>query len=62
MRFATLLAAAAALGACTGAPQESAAQVAHTDDAKVATVAASRRTAITDAVARVAPAVVTVQT
>jgi serine protease Do len=62
MRFAAALAATAALAGCTGAPKESAAQVARTDDAKVATIAASRRTAITDAVARVAPAVVTVQT
>ena len=63
MRFAALLGAAAALAACTGAPAESAAQVARTaDSAKIARIPASRRTAITDAVARVAPAVVTVQT
>lgn len=59
---ATLLAVFAAL-ACGGAPAESAAQVARTNDAaRPASVAASRRTAITDAVAKVAPAVVTVQT
>ena len=59
---ASLLALTGAL-ACTGAPSESRAQVARTSDAaRPATVAASRRTAITDAVARVAPAVVTVQT
>jgi serine protease Do len=49
--------------ACTGSPAESAAQVARSNDAaRPAAVAASRRTAITDAVAKVAPAVVTVQT
>ena len=49
--------------ACGGAPAESAAQVARTSDAaRPASIAASRRSAITDAVARVAPAVVTVQT
>jgi serine protease Do len=59
---ATLLALFGVL-ACTGAPAESAAQVARTNDAaRPPSVAASRRTAITDAVAKVAPAVVTVQT
>ena len=49
--------------ACTGSPSDSGAQVARAVEApRGATVAASRRTAITDAVARVAPAVVTVQT
>ena len=49
--------------ACSGSPSESAAQVTQTADAaRPASVSASRRTAITDAVARVAPAVVTVQT
>ncbi|MEO8337371.1 MAG: trypsin-like peptidase domain-containing protein [bacterium] len=49
--------------ACTGAPAESAAQVTRTGDAaRPATISASRRTAITDAVSKVAPAVVTVQT
>jgi serine protease Do len=57
------LAAALALVACTGSPNETAAQVAHTADApRAEPISASRRTAITDAVARVAPAVVTVQT
>jgi serine protease Do len=59
---ATILSLTAAV-ACTGAPAESAAQVARTSDAaRPAAVAASRRTAITDAVSKVAPAVVTVQT
>jgi serine protease Do len=49
--------------ACGGAPAESAAQTTRANDAaRPAAVAASRRTAITDAVAKVAPAVVTVQT
>jgi len=49
--------------ACTGSPSSSGAQVARAGDApRTTTVAASRRTAITDAVAKVAPAVVTVQT
>jgi serine protease Do len=49
--------------ACSGAPAESAAQTTRVNDAaRPAAVAASRRTAITDAVAKVAPAVVTVQT
>jgi serine protease Do len=50
--------------ACTGTPAESKAQVARPDDAagRTVAIAASRRTAITDAVAKVAPSVVTVQT
>jgi serine protease Do len=49
--------------ACGGNTAESAAQVTRTTDApRPASVAASRRTAITDAVAKVAPSVVTVQT
>jgi serine protease Do len=64
MRSCFALATLAALAACTAAPADSSAQVARTDDvaAPSATIAASRRTAITDAVARVAPSVVTVQT
>ena len=59
---ASILALTGAL-ACTGAPSDSQAQVARTTDApRRPPVAASRRTAITDAVAKVAPAVVTVQT
>jgi serine protease Do len=53
----------AALAACTGTPQESAAQRARVEDeARAASIPSSRRTAITEAVARVAPSVVTVQT
>lgn len=63
MRICSVLLGLAVAGACTGAPKESAAQVARTEDsAKLASIPASRRTAITEAVARVAPAVVTVQT
>jgi serine protease Do len=63
MRLGALLFAAATTAACTGTPSESAAQVAHTaDSARAVNIPASRRTAITDAVARVAPSVVTVQT
>jgi serine protease Do len=63
MRIGALIVAAVATAACTSAPEESAAQVARTaDSARTARVPASRRTAITDAVAKVAPAVVTVQT
>ena len=52
-----------ALLACSQTPQSSAAQVTHTaDEPRAASVPASRRTAITEAVARVAPSVVTVQT
>ena len=64
MRAAAALLGLAAVAACTGAPAESAAQVARADDpgTRSAAIAATRRTAITDAVARVAPSVVTVQT
>jgi serine protease Do len=63
MRAGLALAATLATIACSGTPNESAAQVAHTADApRGESISASRRTAITDAVARVAPAVVTVQT
>jgi serine protease Do len=63
MRLGALLLGIGAAAACTGAPSESSAQVAHTaDSARAARIPASRRTAITDAVARVAPSVVTVQT
>ncbi|CAN5897953.1 N/A [soil metagenome] len=49
--------------ACTGSPSDSGARVVPAvPPPRPATIAASRRTAITDAVARVAPAVVTVQT
>src|SRR3954465_10363757 len=55
--------ATAALVACGSQAKESSAQVARTSDAaRAANISASRRTAITDAVAKVAPAVVTVQT
>jgi serine protease Do len=58
-----LLLALATLAACSGAPADSHAQVARTDDAaRQASIPATRRTAITEAVARVAPSVVTVQT
>jgi serine protease Do len=57
-----LLFAPALLVACSGSPRDSSAQVARTADQARADVPASRRTAITEAVARVAPAVVTVQT
>lgn len=63
MRMGASLASLLAVLACTGSPADSAAQVATTADTPPrVTVAASRRTAITDAVARVSPAVVTVQT
>jgi serine protease Do len=63
MQLSPLLAAVAALTACTGAPAKSAAQVARTaDSVKAASLPASRRTAITQAVATVSPSVVTVQT
>jgi len=48
--------------ACSKTPETSAAQVTRTADEAQASIPASRRTAITGAVARVAPAVVTVQT
>ncbi|MDQ2665400.1 MAG: trypsin-like peptidase domain-containing protein [Gemmatimonadota bacterium] len=63
MRSGALLLSMLGIVACTGAPSESAAQAtSRADAARSTTVAASRRTAITDAVARVSPAVVTVQT
>ena len=64
MRAGALLLALGALAACTGGASESSAQIARTDDAgaRSARIAASRRTAITDAVAKVSPSVVTVQT
>ncbi|MEO8620688.1 MAG: trypsin-like peptidase domain-containing protein [bacterium] len=63
MRYGAFLLTIAAATACTGTPADSHAQVARTGDAaRPATVAASRRTAITDAVTKVAPSVVTVQT
>jgi len=62
MRSTALLLFAAALVACSDARRTSAAQVTRTADQARASVPASRRTAITEAVARVAPAVVTVQT
>ena len=63
MRSSYLILLVAGAAACTGSPADSGAQVARGSDApRTTTVAASRRTAITDAVARVAPAVVTVQT
>ena len=63
MRSSYLILLLAGAAACTGSPADSGAQVARTTDApRTTTVAASRRTAITDAVAKVAPAVVTVQT
>ena len=63
MQWGALLAGVSALAACTSAPAESAAQVARpADSANIANIPATRRTAITDAVARVAPAVITVQT
>ena len=49
--------------ACSAPAADSTAQVARTDDAvRPSAIAATRRTAITDAVGKVAPAVVTVQT
>lgn len=63
MRVGALLIALGVGTACTGSPSESAAQVARTaDSARAAHIPDSRRTAITDAVAKVAPSVVTVQT
>jgi len=57
-----LLLAAALLLACSKTREGSAAQITRTQDEARASVPASRRTAITEAVSRVAPAVVTVQT
>jgi serine protease Do len=63
MRAGIALAVTLASIACTGASNETAAQVARTEDAaRVSGISDSRRTAITEAVAKVAPAVVTVQT
>lgn len=63
MRIGAFISGLLAAAACTGTPSDSAAQVARTvDSVRTASVPASRRTAITSAVARVAPAVVTVQT
>lgn len=63
MRIGAFISGLLAAAACTGTPSDSAAQVARTvDSVRTARVPASRRTAITSAVARVAPAVVTVQT
>jgi serine protease Do len=63
MRFGVAALTFAALAACSGAPQESAAQAAQAADAaRLASIPATRRTAITESVARVAPSVVTVQT
>ncbi|MEO5813950.1 MAG: trypsin-like peptidase domain-containing protein [Gemmatimonadaceae bacterium] len=63
MRIGATISLLTAVACSSGAPAESAAQATRaTEAARPATVAASRRTAITDAVAKVAPAVVTVQT
>jgi len=63
MRYSYSVLLAVSAAACTGSPSNSGAQVARASDPpRSTTVAASRRTAITDAVAKVAPAVVTVQT
>jgi serine protease Do len=63
MRAGAAVAVAIGLVACSGAPEQSHAQVARTDDAaRIAAIPTSRRTAITEAVSKVAPAVVTVQT
>jgi serine protease Do len=61
MRTGALFLVAAVLAACSDARQTSA-QVTRTSDETRTAVAASRKTAITEAVARVAPSVVTVQT
>ncbi|HEU4720879.1 MAG TPA: trypsin-like peptidase domain-containing protein [Gemmatimonadaceae bacterium] len=62
MRTGAIALVLAAVAACSDARQSSAAQVTRTADEARASVPASRRTAITEAVAKVAPAVVTVQT
>ncbi|MES2177760.1 MAG: trypsin-like peptidase domain-containing protein [Gemmatimonadota bacterium] len=64
MRYSLSLLLAAGVIACSGSPSESSAQGARatTDAPKSPPIAVSRRNAITDAVAKVAPAVVTVQT
>lgn len=59
IRASVYLTAFAAVVACSGTPQDSSAQTVVT---RPSSVAASRRTAITEAVAKVAPSVVTVQT
>lgn len=61
MRIGLALSVAAAIVACEGAPSASSAQTVPASE-RTDAISASRRTAITDAVARVAPAVVTVQT
>jgi uncharacterized OsmC-like protein len=54
MRAGALTLALAGVAACSGAPAESAAQTTRvTDSPRSAPIAASRRTAITDAVAKV---------
>ena len=58
MRIGLALLSAAAIVACEGTPSASSAQTLPSSES----ISSSRRTAITDAVARVAPAVVTVQT
>jgi serine protease Do len=63
MRLGAPMLSLATVLACSGSASESQAQVTRSADApRAATLSASRRTAITDAVAKVAPAVVTVQT
>ena len=62
MRTSAILLAVSSVLACTGAPLDSSAQSRTPEVARPATVAASRRNALTDAVAKVAPSVVTVQT
>jgi serine protease Do len=61
VRIGALAIAVAALAACGGASSSSSAQNSGATG-RSSTISASRRTAITDAVAKVAPAVVTVQT
>jgi serine protease Do len=64
MRTSARLVVLATVVACNGAPRDSSAQTVRASDAaaRPANISASRRTAITDAVARIAPSVVTVQT
>lgn len=63
MRAGAIVLSLSGLLACTGAPKDSSAQVTRSQDAvRPVTIAASRRTALTEAVAKVAPSVVTVQT
>jgi serine protease Do len=61
-RRAVLIAFSGTLLGCKGTPQSSAAQIGDSSGRTSASVSDSRRTAITRAVERVAPAVVTVQT